>query len=900
MKVKVTSERLAPLTPLTKHAVIHIHEGAEVDVKVGVVAVVEEGVAYETLRNTSPDLLRVDSGTGEIWRIAPIDRELIGVVELRVRAWLKERSVEMTVTVVIVDVLDNELSINDVEMVVDRDEYATGSPLLKLTGIQADESAVFSFSLRGAADVYFEVRGDIVFVKRSVNYLPGSGVKGRVIVRNQINESAEAVIDIRFKNSFTAMTFDTGQLVIELAEDVAVYHIIHRYPPAGQGYSYSSVDYEPDVGVLENGVVYVKRGLDRETRDVYVLQVELSDNGNIARQQLVILVTDVNDNSPVIAHQTTWSVDSDAQPGSYVGTVVANDDDLHENSTLSYAIKDRRFSVHPRSGKVTVRERLYDIKGRLSVRVGVTDQSDTPLETIALVDVLVKPAGELTFQDGAYIELSVLEGRGHDYRIWDFVMTGYDGSDEVEFAVLGNNEEEEVPFTVVNGTLRAQYALDRETTPSYGFKVRAIRHSLTSFIDVFVTVADLNDNTPTWSDERLTYEIPENVEYGDVILTVNATDLDEGRNAALTYELEQASDTFELDPYTGELRLKLYLDYEGTRSYDLTLLSRDQGTPRLSISRKLRVEVTDVNDNVPVFAADTAREVEVREDVNIGDELTTFRATDADVGDVISYAVEWTRPLPPSGSEPFSIDARTGTLRVSATLDRERVSQYTLSIVARDSRDANATTASIKLTVEVLDVDDNVAVFSSRSTSLVGDSFAVLVKDLDRPEAQLEVTLDPEGDGRYFELLDGNVLASRQPDVTKRGPELKVELNAEGQRSTVTLFYPNPSEDRFRFEKAVYFAEIEEGRTNTPLLKVKVDLFPPKAGAVVRYYVISDGGHFEVNATSGVVSTSGLRLDVDHVTTGDHVTGGVTMRTVRILAVQDGDLTTVTTVSDSM
>ncbi len=59
------------------------------------------------------------------------------------------------------------------------------------------------------------------------------------------------------------------------------------------------------------------------------------------------------------------------------------------------------------------------------------------------------------------------------------------------------------------------------------------------------------------------------------------------------------------------------LDYESAREYFLSILATDGGTPPLSNTAIVRINVTDANDNFPVFGMDVYH-VQIAEDVKVG------------------------------------------------------------------------------------------------------------------------------------------------------------------------------------------------------------------------------------------------------------------------------------------
>ncbi len=70
------------------------------------------------------------------------------------------------------------------------------------------------------------------------------------------------------------------------------------------------------------------------------------------------------------------------------------------------------------------------------------------------------------------------------------------------------------------------------------------------------------------------------------------------------------------------------LDYESAREYFLSILATDGGTPPLSNTAIVKVNVTDANDNAPVFGM-TVYHAEVPEDANIGHNVVQVRTSGA-------------------------------------------------------------------------------------------------------------------------------------------------------------------------------------------------------------------------------------------------------------------------------
>lgn len=72
--------------------------------------------------------------------------------------------------------------------------------------------------------------------------------------------------------------------------------------------------------------------------------------------------------------------------------------------------------------------------------------------------------------------------------------------------------------------------------------------------------------------------------------------------------------------FPGAILVSQPLDYETCRDYFLTVEARDGGTPPLSAITTVNINITDVNDNAPVFSCQLYTAV-VSEDAATGDSV---------------------------------------------------------------------------------------------------------------------------------------------------------------------------------------------------------------------------------------------------------------------------------------
>ncbi|XP_033829790.2 protocadherin gamma-C5-like [Periophthalmus magnuspinnatus] len=232
---------------------------------------------------------------------------------------------------------------------------------------------------------------------------------------------------------------------------------------------------------------------------------------------------------------------------------------------------------------------------------------------------------------------------------------------------------------------------------------------------IFVTVLDNNDNFPVFKKPLYNITVPENSSPGSVLVTVAATDADEGVNGQVQYSFaEHTPEThltlFSINSDTGELSLAGNLDYELSTVYDLPVTARDKGVPEMEGHCRVQVRVIDVNDNVPEIIL-TSTPNPVREDAPKGTVVALIRARDLDSGDngkvVLKLPVGSPFSLKPSFSNNYA-------LVTSGSLDRESFPFYNVEITATDSGSPPLSSKKT-IPVSISDVNDNPPVFSQSS-----------------------------------------------------------------------------------------------------------------------------------------------------------------------------------------
>uniref|UniRef100_A0A3B3XW57 Cadherin domain-containing protein n=1 Tax=Poecilia mexicana TaxID=48701 RepID=A0A3B3XW57_9TELE len=276
------------------------------------------------------------------------------------------------------------------------------------------------------------------------------------------------------------------------------------------------------------------------------------------------------------------------------------------------------------------------------------------------------------------------------------IQTGSDGTQYVDLVLTKSLDREEkavhkLILTAVDG----------------GVPVRS------GTANIIVRVQDTNDNPPQFDKQTYTINMAENTPIGTLVVNLNATDLDEGSNSEIVYSFtlytsEKTQDVFTLNPNTGEITVKGTIDYEDMKFYEMHIEAKDKGAHPLLGQCKIVVHVTDMNDNFPEITVQSVKNT-VPENVPVGTVIALVGVSDRDTGDngKINISIHEAMPfiLNKSSDRPTHYN-----LIVSEPLDREKVPEYDITLIARDTGKPPLSDNET-ITVHLLDVNDNAPQF---------------------------------------------------------------------------------------------------------------------------------------------------------------------------------------------
>ncbi|XP_072252906.1 protocadherin-8 [Leuresthes tenuis] len=285
-----------------------------------------------------------------------------------------------------------------------------------------------------------------------------------------------------------------------------------------------------------------------------------------------------------------------------------------------------------------------------------------------------------------------------------FALDVRDGEDGVKFAELVLVKE-----------------LDREVEDSYIIEVTAFDGGVpakSGSMTVNINVLDFNDNSPIFEHSSLKVELNEDSPVGHRVLKVHAFDPDDGINGEVVYAFAEglsfeAARIFHIDAYSGDVTLKTLVDFEKKRSYELNIKASDLGENSVPSTCKVVIEIVDVNDNAPEITikpmtSSSDGVAYITEAAAAESFVALISTSDRDSGSNGYVRVSLL------GHEHFTLQQAYGDtfmIVTTTTLDREKINEYNLTVVAEDLGNPPFKTVR-QYTISVTDENDNRPLFS--------------------------------------------------------------------------------------------------------------------------------------------------------------------------------------------
>ncbi|XP_034453227.1 protocadherin gamma-A4-like isoform X20 [Hippoglossus hippoglossus] len=424
-------------------------------------------------------------------------------------------------------------------------------------------------------------------------------------------------------------------------------------------------------------------------------------------------------------------------------------------------------SVDLKTGDLVVQERI-DREGLCAKKASCVLKQELVLENpleLHRISIRVQDINDNSPQfkeDSLKIEIHELEDKGARFQL-DEAHDGDIGENAVQGYSLQQNDHFKLNVKSKGsgrkyGELVLEKELDREDKKEIVLLLTAFdggSPQRSGTVVIHVTVLDANDNLPVFSQAVYKATLPENSPLDTLVITVTATDADEGVNGEVSYGFDHVSDenqVFLLNSKTGDVTVAGHIDYERESSYEMQISAKD-GLGLASYAT-LIIEVTDINDNAPVISLKSLTSP-IPENVSPGTEVGIVNVQDRDSENnrQVRCSIQQNVPfkLVPSIKNYYS-------LVTTGQLDRELVSDYNITITATDEG-SPPLSSSKTVQLSVADINDNPPVFEEQS-------YSAYVTENNKPGSTLCSVTARDPDWRQngtvvYSLLPGEVNGAR-------------------------------------------------------------------------------------------------------------------------------------------
>ncbi|XP_071352960.1 protocadherin-16-like [Trachinotus anak] len=865
------------------------------------------------LSRGSQSMFIIDQNTGRIITAAPLDRERTASYTFEVCATdsspANPRNSTAQVTVYIQDVNDNAPFFIQDPLIVNISASSVSSRRVLATmraedkDFGANGSVFYRFANPVRGFTINSLTGDIQATEKLQTLTQNQRT---LIVQamdqgNPAQSSLGVVIIYIREQSYRGIRFSRTARDVSLQENAAKGTVVTQtqaqYPDGSQtGISYSifSGNRMQSFGINSiTGEIWVQKseGLDFEETPKLRLVVKAETASSSSYMAVNLILQDVNDNLPRFQLQNYVAYIREAQGYDFPIIQVAADDlDQGQNGQVTYSIRSSSmsglFKIDPLTGSITTAAIMdREIWTQTKLVVTATDRGTPRLAGSATLTVIIIDLNDNSPMIPLPREIHVPEDTLIGTVITQVTGNDVDSGPALSYTLhLDANSEGMFGIHRYGGGVSLTGPLDYEERTWYTLTVRSSDSKHQSEANLTVLVDDVNDNAPTFTQDLYQVTVSEHLPAGSAVITVTATDRDSGENGKITYRVMSSTrGVFYIDPSNGTLFVKQKTEFDFENPSILVVIeARDQGTPPLSSIATVHVQVSDVNDNAPIFHQSEYRAT-VSEDGLPGSTVLILEAVDGDLSRD-NCGFDFAIASGNSGNA-FQIESSVrflegqgfqtvGSLILVEELDFEAVPSYNLTVVVSD-RGIPQRSSSVPILISVSDANDNPPAFSRAEYSVVLNEGAAAGTEIlhlsatdpdSAPNGEVQYSISSGDETNLFQVdkWTGALRLQRPLDSERQSYHMIVVQATDGQGhyalAPVSIEVKDINDNRPFFPLNIVTASIRENQPQNALVTM-LHAIDHDRGAFgqLRYYMLDNSKEgreaFLINQTSGAVRT---------------------------------------------
>ncbi|XP_070374206.1 protocadherin alpha-10 isoform X20 [Equus asinus] len=505
---------------------------------------------------------------------------------------------------------------------------------------------------------------------------------------------------------------------------------------------------------LQNGILFVNSRIDREElcgrSPECSIHLEVIVDRPLQVFHAEVEVKDINDNPPVFpATQKYLFISETRALDSRFSLEGASDADTGANALLTYQLSPSEYfflevPTNDNDEQVKPLELVLkkpldrEVASELLLVLKATDGGKPELTgTIELCITVLDVNDNAPVFDKAVQRVKLPENARNGTLVIRLNASDLDeGSNShilYSFATdVSPNTEASFRIDSASGEIRVNGKIDFEETKLWKLQIEAVDKGnppMFGHCTILIEVLDINDNAPELLVTSLSLSVPEDASLGTVIALISANDRDAGGNGQVTCSLTPPVPFKLVSTFKNYYSLVLdsALDRENVSAYAIVVTAQDGGSPALSATASVSVEVADVNDNAPAFPQPEYT-VFVKENNPPGCHIFTVSACDADAQENarVSYSLVERRVGERALSSYVSVHAESGKVYALQPLDHEELELLQFQVSARDAG-VPPLGSNVTLQVFVLDENDNAPALLPPGAGSGGDAVSRLV-----------------------------------------------------------------------------------------------------------------------------------------------------------------------------
>ncbi|XP_029918479.1 protocadherin beta-16-like [Myripristis murdjan] len=575
----------------------------------------------------------------------------------------------------------------------------------------------------------------------------------------------------------------------------------------------------------ERGVLLVKEPIDREAlcrqTTPCALHFQIILENPMEFYTITVQITDVNDNAPTFEKsEMKFRISESSVIGAKFVLERAVDRDVGSNDLKSYELKptdnfelklqsneDGNTNVEMVLQKSLDREKEEQISLVLTAVDGGQPQMSGTMQI--LITVLDANDNAPIFAQPTY-KTTIIENssKGTVVAIVTASDADHGSNGKITYSIMNTLDDVRKVFNVnkESGEISLAGNIDFEQSRNFQLNLLASDDGgLTDSCKLIVEVEDVNDNKPDINIMSKSNVISEGAKPGTVVTMIHIEDLDSGENGKvkcfsnddIPFTMKMSTNNF------YSLVTESDLDRERASEYNITVTCSDEGIPSLSSSVTLTLQISDVNDNAPVFER-SSYEAYTVENNTPGLSIFKVKARDADWNQNarVSYILEDSSVNGVPVSSYVSVGADSGVIHAVRSFDYEQIKDFHFRVKAQDGG-SPPLSSNVSVKILIQDQNDNapqvlypvqtggslVAEMVPRSAEVGYLVTKVVAVDVDSGQnAWLSYKLQKATDRALFEvgLQNGEIRTIRQvtdKDTVKQRLTVVVEDNGQPSRS---------------------------------------------------------------------------------------------------------------------